>query len=142
MERRGQVIGVGVDRSTGNGREPISLGGRRQPSLGGTSRINREVHVRICERLGVRLLGPTRQNLMALSKRPGPVPGRTPHELTWREVRKLTATAESVGDHMKIGRYYLAKADKLEAQAAVYEEAAAATEVTWVSKATAPTERF
>jgi hypothetical protein len=70
--------------------------------------------------------GPMVKNLMALSKRPCPVPGRTNHELTWREVRKLTATAESVGDHMKIAGYYLAKADTLEAQAAAYEEAAAA----------------
>jgi hypothetical protein len=28
--------------------------------MGGTSRMNREVHVRICERLGVKFLGPTR----------------------------------------------------------------------------------
>src|SRR5579864_7089751 len=42
--------GVGHQRwigSTGNGRKPI-INGRRQPSLGGTSRMNREVHVRIC----------------------------------------------------------------------------------------------
>ncbi len=35
--------------------------GRRQPSRDGTSRMNREVHVRICERLGVKFPGPTRQ---------------------------------------------------------------------------------
>jgi hypothetical protein len=34
---------------------------RRQPSLGGTSRMNREIHVRICERLGVKFPGPTRR---------------------------------------------------------------------------------
>jgi len=34
--------------------------GRRQPSRGGTSRMNREVQVRICERLGVKFPGPTR----------------------------------------------------------------------------------
>jgi hypothetical protein len=34
--------------------------GRRQPSRGGTSRMNREVHVRFCERLGVKFPGPTR----------------------------------------------------------------------------------
>ena len=38
---------------TGNGRSLI-ISGRRQPSRDGTSRMNREVHVRICERLGVR----------------------------------------------------------------------------------------
>jgi hypothetical protein len=35
--------------------------GRRQPSRGGTSRMMREYQVRICERLGVKLPGPTRQ---------------------------------------------------------------------------------
>jgi hypothetical protein len=37
------------------------VSGRRQPSLGGTSRMNREVHVRICERLGVQIPGSTRR---------------------------------------------------------------------------------
>ena len=37
------------------------INGGRQPSYGGTSRMNREVHVRICERLGVQLPGATRQ---------------------------------------------------------------------------------
>ena len=36
--------------------------GRRQPSRGGTSRMMREYQVRICERLGVKLPGPTRQD--------------------------------------------------------------------------------
>ena len=35
--------------------------GRRQPSCGGTSRMMREYQVRICERLGVKFPGPTRQ---------------------------------------------------------------------------------
>jgi len=35
--------------------------GRRQPSRGGTSRMMREYQVRICERLGVKLPGPTRR---------------------------------------------------------------------------------
>ena len=37
--------------------------GRRQPSRGGTSRMTRECQVRICERLGVKFPGPTRQTL-------------------------------------------------------------------------------
>src|SRR5439155_17714060 len=49
--------GVG---STDDGRNPIS-NGRRQPSRGGTSRMTRECQVRICERLGVKFPGPTRQ---------------------------------------------------------------------------------
>src|SRR5215467_2520547 len=50
VERRGQVIAHRIG-STGHGRSPL-IHRRRQPSRGGTSRINREVHVRICERLG------------------------------------------------------------------------------------------
>src|SRR5215475_12156441 len=48
--------------STGSYREePECFSGRRQPSCDGTSRMTRECHVRICERLGVRFPGPTRQ---------------------------------------------------------------------------------
>src|SRR5262249_18799790 len=56
--------GVGHQRwigSTGNGRNPV-INGRRRPSLGGTSRMMREYHVRICERLGVKFPGPTRHS--------------------------------------------------------------------------------
>ena len=55
VERREQVIAIWIG-STGNGRNPI-INGRRQPSCDGTSRMNREVHVRICERLGVKCPG-------------------------------------------------------------------------------------
>ena len=41
------------------GRSP-RFSGRRQPSRGDTSRMMREYHVRICERLGVKFPGPTR----------------------------------------------------------------------------------
>ena len=59
VERRGQV----TDESgpTGNRKEPSFLDGRRRSSFGGTSRMMREYHVRICERLGAKLPGPTRQ---------------------------------------------------------------------------------
>ena len=50
--------GVG---STGSGRNLI-INGRRQPSHGGTSRMMREYHVRICEGLGVQFPGSTRQS--------------------------------------------------------------------------------
>src|SRR5215475_12965161 len=59
VERREQAIAIWIG-STGNGRNPI-VNGRRQPSCDGTSQMNREVHVRICERLGVKCPGPTRQ---------------------------------------------------------------------------------
>src|ERR1700680_2836259 len=39
-----------------------NVSGRRQPWCGDTSRMNREVHVRICEGLGVKFTGPTRQS--------------------------------------------------------------------------------
>jgi hypothetical protein len=41
-------------------REPVNRR-RRQPSCDGASRMNQEVHVRICERLGMKFPGPTRQ---------------------------------------------------------------------------------
>jgi len=59
VERREQAIAIWIG-STGNGRNPI-INGRRQPSCGGASRMNREVHVRFCEGLGVKCPGPTRQ---------------------------------------------------------------------------------
>ncbi len=58
VERRGQVTRVDSgQRATGGTRH---IGGRRQPSVGGTSRISREAYVRICEGLGVQFPGPTR----------------------------------------------------------------------------------
>ena len=57
-ERRKQAIAIWIG-STGNGRNPIN-NGRRQPSCGGTSRMNREVPVRFCEGLGGKFPGPTR----------------------------------------------------------------------------------
>ena len=58
VERRGQVTRVDLGQLATGGTHRI--GGRRQPSLGGTSRISREAYVRICEGLGVRFPGPTR----------------------------------------------------------------------------------
>jgi len=58
VERRERVIAIEIG-STGNGRNP-TINGRRQPSRGDTSRMNREVHVRFCEGLGVEFPGPTR----------------------------------------------------------------------------------
>src|SRR5215472_13977084 len=49
------------ERANWKQEEPSFLDGRRRSSLGGTSRMMREYHVRICERLGVKLPGPTRQ---------------------------------------------------------------------------------
>src|ERR1700720_425480 len=46
---------------TGSGRSPIN-NERRQPSLGGTSRMMREYQVRFCEGLGVKFPGSTRHD--------------------------------------------------------------------------------
>src|SRR3954467_102245 len=69
VERRGRVTDVGSE-PTGNRRSPI-LDGRRQPSFGGTSRMTRECQVRICERLAVKLPGPTRQRCSKRRDRSG-----------------------------------------------------------------------
>ena len=45
--------------STGNGMS-LKFNGRRQSSIGGTSRMMREYQVRICEGPGVKFPGPTR----------------------------------------------------------------------------------
>jgi hypothetical protein len=48
--------------STGNRRNSLSCW-KVAAFLGGTSRMNREIHVRICERLGVQFPGPTRRRV-------------------------------------------------------------------------------
>src|SRR5690348_14058872 len=61
VERSGQAIDVETLKgqlATGGAR---GFGGGRQLSTDGTSRMNREVQVRICEGLGVKFPGPTRQ---------------------------------------------------------------------------------
>ena len=61
---KGQAIDIGSGQpgsgQTDSGRNSM-FNGRREPSHGGTSRMMREYQVRICERLGVKFLGPTRQ---------------------------------------------------------------------------------
>jgi len=52
------------ERANWQQEEPPFLDGRRRSSLGGTSRMMREYHVRICERLGVKLSGPTRHGVV------------------------------------------------------------------------------
>ncbi len=52
VEGRGWVTRVGIDLVNWQQEEPAGLDGRRQLSLGGTSRMSREAHLRICERLG------------------------------------------------------------------------------------------
>jgi hypothetical protein len=47
-------------RSTGNRRNRAVKTEGSKPSLGGTSRVTGDSQARICERLGVKFLGPTR----------------------------------------------------------------------------------
>jgi hypothetical protein len=65
------------------------------------------------------------KNLVAPTYRAPVAPVAAPHQLTSREVKNLAATAESAVDHFKLVRYYRAEADRLDAKAATYEEAAA-----------------
>jgi hypothetical protein len=53
VERRGQVIRVMLILVNWQQEEPDSCGGGRQLLRNGTSRVNREVYARFCERLGV-----------------------------------------------------------------------------------------
>ena len=65
VERSGQAIDVETLKgqlATGGTR---GFDGGRQLSNGGTSRMNREVQVRICEGLGVKFPGPTRRLMRA-----------------------------------------------------------------------------
>jgi hypothetical protein len=68
---------------------------------------------------------PMVKNLRAYSSRCIGAPTAGPHELSSREVKRLTVTAKSTEDHLTIARYYEAEADRLDSQAAAYEEAAA-----------------
>jgi len=61
VERRGRVTRVGIDGSTGHRRSPLVSAEDGSLQRGGTSRMNREVQVRFCEGLEVKLLGSTRQ---------------------------------------------------------------------------------
>src|SRR6516164_1769797 len=58
---REKVIRIRITRVNGQPEELAGPDGRRQPSMGGTSRVSREAQARICERLGVQSPGPTRQ---------------------------------------------------------------------------------
>ena len=66
------------------------------------------------------------KNLVSPTYRAPATQGTVLHTLTQKEVNRLAATAESRADHMKIAGYYAAKADSLDAEAAGYEQAAAA----------------
>jgi hypothetical protein len=65
------------------------INGGRQLSRDGTSRMNREVHVRFCEGLGVKFPGPTRQTPHGASSRRGQLYPK------YRTSRRKGSTVES-----------------------------------------------
>ena len=70
--------------------------------------------------------GPLVKNFMSLTYRARGHQPAVSDEFNRREVHKLTAAAKTAEDHLKLARYYSAKADLLDAQGAGYEESAAA----------------
>src|SRR5215471_3925989 len=110
VERRERVIAidqVNCGRVTGR-RKSLMINGRRQSSCDGTSRMNREVHVRFCERLGVQFPGPTRQNqdfrfgLIAERREkmqpfPRHCPAETSHDATKAAIRRISLGSVSSG---------------------------------------------
>lgn len=70
--------------------------------------------------------GPYIKNLMSPTYRPPATPLATQNEFTKGDIKRLTKTAETPEDHLKIARFWTAEASKLEGQAAGYEHAAAA----------------
>ncbi len=77
-----------------------------------------------CDPSHTRLIGP--KNLVSPTFRGPCVQTVLPKELTNREAKRLAARADSRADHMKLVEFYTAKADRLDAQALGYEQAAAA----------------
>src|ERR1039458_54615 len=61
VERRGQAIRVMIALVNWQQEEPNGCGGGQQLLMNGTSRVNREIYARFCERLGVKFPGPTRR---------------------------------------------------------------------------------
>src|SRR5208337_3633784 len=86
-------------RANGRPEEPADFNGRRQSSVDGTSRMNREVHVRICERLGVKLPGPTRQIRTSGSVRGGGGNVPTYSAQAERPITGVVADARSSEQH-------------------------------------------
>jgi hypothetical protein len=62
VKRRGQVTRAEIVLANWQQEELGGFGGRRQPSMGGTSRVTGDGHARICEGLGVKVPGATRPN--------------------------------------------------------------------------------
>lgn len=66
------------------------------------------------------------KNLMSPTYRAPAVPAAVSKEFTKKDAKRLATTAESREDHLKLAGYYKAEADRLDAKASGYEDAAAA----------------
>ena len=64
------------------------------------------------------------KNLMSPTYRPPAAQTAAPQEFIRKQVKRLTATAESAADHLKLASYFRAEANSLEARATAYEKAA------------------
>src|SRR6516164_4452863 len=64
------------------------------------------------------------KNLMSPTYRAPVAQAAVPQELTRKQVKRLTATAESVADHLRLANYFQAEANSAEARATAYERAA------------------
>lgn len=71
-------------------------------------------------------VGPVVKNLMALKKPACEVRANVPQELSNREIKRLSATAGSIEDHLKLAHYYNTLAARFDAKADANETAAAA----------------
>ena len=78
--------------------------------------------------------GPYIKNLMSPTYRPPAAPAETQKELTKKDIKQLTKSAETREDHLKVARFWAAVANQLEAEAAGYENAAAALRLSPVAK--------
>jgi hypothetical protein len=93
VERSGQAIGVEASkgqRETGGAR---GFDEGRQLFIDGTSRMNREVQVRICEGLGVKLPGPTRHREMNKPQFSSQRGGEPPRQLNAAELFGVSITS-------------------------------------------------
>jgi hypothetical protein len=98
VEGRERVIRIRITRVNGQPEELAGPDGRRQPSMGGTSRVSREAQARICERLGVQSPGPTRHTLLfAMEYRALQQPGSRPKRSRKETVPILAALGRCAG---------------------------------------------
>ena len=67
------------------------------------------------------------KNLVSPTYRGRIAPSKAEHRLSKKEVKRLTATAKSTEEHLKLADYYRTEAAQYEASGEAYERAAAAS---------------